>query len=79
MALDSLAKRYAVKGVGRPWLRGPAPDASLGEVWRVSIGQAYPVATLEDPPEPGTPLKKTLSALGTKVGKRQPHISAVKG
>lgn len=77
MALNSLAKRYAVKGVGRPWLRGPAPDAAASEAWRLSVGLAYPVTALVATPVSET--RKTLSALGTKVGKRHQHISAVKG
>jgi len=44
MALDSATKRQAVPGCGRPWMRGQFPVAAKTEGWRVSVGNAYPVA-----------------------------------
>lgn len=41
MALDSAAKRQAAVGVGRPWKRGPAPDATMGKLWRTAVGNTY--------------------------------------
>lgn len=49
MALDSATKRQAVPGVGRPWLRSQMRDASKAEPWRVSVGNAYPVAAFASP------------------------------
>ena len=43
MALDSAAKRQAAAGVGRPWKRGPAPDATMGKLWRSAVGNTYAV------------------------------------
>lgn len=47
MALDSAAKRYAVPGVGRPWMRSILNDATSGRAWRSSVGLSYPVANFE--------------------------------
>ena len=41
MAIDTLAKRQAVPGCGRPWMRTVEPNASKTEEWRVSVGNAY--------------------------------------
>lgn len=41
MAIDSAAKRQAATGVGRPWKRGPAPDAMTGKLWRAAVGNTY--------------------------------------
>lgn len=50
MALDTAAKRQAVPGVGRPWMRGQFPSAGKGREWRSSAGLSYPVANFEAPP-----------------------------
>ena len=42
MALDSKAKRAAVFGVGRPYIRTTEPDATKALAWRMSAGNAYP-------------------------------------
>jgi len=47
MALDSAAKRAAVPGVGRPWMRSQQFDSGKGRAWRASVGNAYPVANFE--------------------------------
>lgn len=44
MALDSRAKRQAVIGNGRAWLRAPFPNAAKNAEWRASVGSVYPVA-----------------------------------
>ncbi len=44
MALDSKAKRIAVVGVGRPWMRSQEVDSGHGRAWRSSVGLSYPVA-----------------------------------
>lgn len=54
MALDSAAKRQAVTGVGRPWMRGQMRDASVGASARASIGNAYPVAIFSAVTNPWT-------------------------
>jgi len=41
MALDTRTKRSNVLGVGRPWIRTKEPDATKGEDWRISSGNAY--------------------------------------
>ena len=40
MAIDSQAKRMAVVGVGRPWMRSTFPG-TIDEAWRLSVGNAY--------------------------------------
>lgn len=45
MALDTAAKRWAVPGVGRPWMRSNLPNTAKDETWRPGAGNAYPVAT----------------------------------
>ncbi len=50
MALDTAAKRAAVAGVGRPWMRGQFPSAGKGREWRSSVGLSYPVANFQAPP-----------------------------
>lgn len=45
MALDTAAKRWAVPGVGRPWMRSNLPNTAKDEAWRPGAGNAYPVAT----------------------------------
>ena len=58
MALDSTAKRAAVPGVGRPWMRGQLPENAKGREWRSSVGLSYPVANFEGaPPAPTGPPK----------------------
>ena len=47
MALDSAAKRQAVPGVGRPWMRGQFPSAAKDREWRSSTGLSYPVADFQ--------------------------------
>ena len=47
MALDSAAKRQAVPGVGRPWMRGQFPAVGKGREWRSSAGMSYPVANFQ--------------------------------
>ena len=65
MALDSKAKRFAVPGVARPWMRTQYPDAALGREARASIGNAYPVANFQAPgPEPTGPPVGTLTMMG---------------
>lgn len=49
MALDSLAKRYAVLGIARPWMRATLPDAAKGSDWRASVANVYPVAAFSAP------------------------------
>ena len=49
MALDSALKRRAVAGVARPYMRAQLPAASPTEPWRVSVGNAYPVAGFNAP------------------------------
>lgn len=49
MALDSAAKRQAVPGVGRPWMRGQLPSVGKGREWRSSAGLSYPVANFQTP------------------------------
>lgn len=49
MALDSAAKRQAVSGVGRPWMRGQFPSTGKGREWRSSVGLSYPVADFQSP------------------------------
>lgn len=41
MAIDTVYKRFSVRGVGRPWMRGAYPDAAKGAVWRATIGNVY--------------------------------------
>lgn len=49
MALDTAAKRAAVPGVGRPWMRGQLPSLGKGREWRSSTGLSYPVADFQAP------------------------------
>lgn len=49
MALDSAAKRQAVPGVGRPWMRGQFPSVGKGREWRSSAALSYPVANFQSP------------------------------
>jgi len=49
MALDSAAKRAAVPGVGRPWMRSIVPDAAAGSAWRATVANVYPVADFAGP------------------------------
>lgn len=49
MALDTAAKRQAVPGVGRPWMRGQFPSAGKGREWRSSAALSYPVADFQAP------------------------------
>lgn len=49
MALDTAAKRQAVPGVARPWMRGQLPSAGKGREWRSSAGLSYPVANFQAP------------------------------
>ena len=49
MALDSAAKRQAVPGAGRPWMRGQLPAVGKGREWRSSAGLSYPVANFQAP------------------------------
>lgn len=55
MALDSAAKRQAVPGAGRPWMRGQSPSAGKGREWRSSVGVSYPVADFQGAPVGGQP------------------------
>jgi len=65
MALDSKAKRAAVPGVGRPWMRSQYQDVTLGRAARASIGNAYPVANFQAPgPAPTGPPVGTLTTMG---------------
>jgi len=41
MALDSIAKRASVAGVGRPYLRKHLIDGTKGAGWRANSGLAY--------------------------------------
>lgn len=41
MAIDTVEKRYAVMGVGRPYMRVVFPIATPDEEWRISVGNAY--------------------------------------
>jgi len=41
MAIDTAEKRYAVMGVGRPYMRVVFPIATSDEQWRMSVGNAY--------------------------------------
>lgn len=45
--IDTQAKRQSIPGVGRPWKRGPAPDATKSLGWRVSVGNTYFAGVLE--------------------------------
>ena len=56
MALDSEAKRKAVTGVGRPWMRTQGNDAAKGVAWRVSVGLTYPIGIYA--PVEGVELKR---------------------
>ena len=47
MALDTAAKRFAVAGVGRPWMRSQKPNSAKDVAWRVSTGQAYPIGLFD--------------------------------
>jgi len=47
VALDSAAKRQAVSGAARPWMRGQFPSAGKGREWRSSVGLTYPVANFQ--------------------------------
>lgn len=49
MALDTAAKRQAVPGVGRPWMRGQFPSVGKGREWRSSAALSYPVANFQAP------------------------------
>ena len=49
MALDTREKRQAVKGVGRPWLRGPLPIATPDVEWRATVGNTYGANGFEAP------------------------------
>jgi len=40
MAIDSLEKRAAIPGVGRPWMRGKLPG-TVDQEWRIASGNAY--------------------------------------
>jgi len=48
-AIDSEAKRKAIPGVARPWMRSQGNDGSAGRAWRASSGNAYPVANFQAP------------------------------
>ena len=45
MAIDSATKRWAVMGVGRPYMRSVFPVAAKNGAWRASVGHVYPVAS----------------------------------
>lgn len=83
MALDSAAKRQAIPGVGRPWMRGQLPDASLTFAARVSAGNAYPVAQFQDPvPVDTTPDQFTFTdvtgqALGIVISSNTITITGI--
>ncbi len=49
MAIDSTEKRYAVMGVGRPFMRVVFPIATPDEEWRMSVGNAYGGNALSPP------------------------------
>ncbi len=49
MALDTRDKRQAVKGVGRPWLRGPFPTTPVDVEWRAAVGNTYGGNGIEAP------------------------------
>lgn len=49
MALDTAAKRKAVLGVARPWMRSQESDASVGRTWRACVANSYPVADFAVP------------------------------
>lgn len=69
MALDSALKRFAVVGVGRPYMRSTFPVAAKTEAWRVSVGLAYPVAALSAPTEEDN---EAILSIGNSIG---PSIS----
>ena len=54
MALDTREKRQTVKGVGRPWLRGPFPIATPDVEWRAAVGNTYGANGFEAPEAPAT-------------------------
>ncbi len=45
--IDTAAKRQAIPGVGRPWMRGQFPSVGKGREWRSSAALSYPVANFE--------------------------------
>ncbi len=59
MAIDTLEKRAAIVGVGRPWMRGKLPG-TVDEEWRIASGNAYGGNALS-PAAGGTTLLQMLN------------------
>lgn len=69
MALDSAAKRQAVPGAGRPYMRGQLPAAAAGREWRSSAGLSYPVSDFQTP---------TVPAPVTGISGGSPDVHAIR-
>ena len=66
MAIDTRAKRASALGVGRPWMRGKNPDATKGQEWRITTGNAYG----------GNALSSAIGDIFTATGHIKQKVSA---
>jgi len=53
MTIDTRAKRAAILGVARPWMRNKLPNTAMDLLWRASTGNTtLPTGVTDiDPPE----------------------------
>ena len=78
MAVDTAAKRFAIMNLDGSDVLVFEPDGAVDTDDRAMLVYLYGGIAL-DAPTITYAIRKTLPAVGTKIGSRQVHKSAVKG